>query len=109
MRTGPPVRGADLLTAHAPKTISATRIRRPGNHIHQLIPNIDPISQASTEHLLLPGSHARIVTHGPLLFALVQQPLDLIGQELVRGRPDLLESDDAVPADEKNLQHTNHT
>src|SRR6266508_116915 len=65
MRTGPPVRGADLLTAHAPKTISATRTSRPGNHIHQLIPNIDPISQPSTEHLLLPGSHACIATNGP--------------------------------------------
>src|SRR6266542_1425924 len=43
-----------------------------------------------------------------LLAALVQQPLDLVGQHLVRGRPDLLESDDAVPADEEGLRHAGH-
>src|SRR6266542_1514186 len=43
-----------------------------------------------------------------LLAALVQQPLDLVGQHLVRGRPDLLEADDAVPADEEGLRHAGH-
>src|SRR6266542_6982238 len=65
MRTGPPVRGTDLLTAHAPKKMNITRTSSPGNHIHPLIPNLDPISHASTEHLLLPGFHARIATNGP--------------------------------------------
>src|SRR2546430_14160876 len=99
MRTGPPVRGPNLLTAHVPKTITGARTSRPGNHIHQLIPNIDPISQAITEHLLPPRPEHP--SSSPVLAALVQQRLDLVGQHLVRGGPDLLESDDAVPADEE--------
>ena len=48
---------------NTPKPTSPPTTRRPGNHIHQLIPNIDPISQASTEHLLPPGFRAPMVSH----------------------------------------------
>src|SRR5207245_7084015 len=53
IRRGPPIWRVNLPTAHTPNAMRAPITSRLGNHIHQLISNIDPMSEPITMQSLL--------------------------------------------------------